>query len=148
MWSSTSTSIRIRSTCFALWQGGATFYGGFILAVAASYFWIQKNNLSFLKIADIMSPSIALGVGVHAHRLLPERLAVTASRRTCRGVSCFRPILPRRTAAMATAQQRGVDHVALHPTQIYSSFKGLVIFTALMLLQPRLKRSRAPCSAC
>jgi phosphatidylglycerol:prolipoprotein diacylglycerol transferase len=47
---------------FALWEGGATFYGGFILAVAASYFWVQKNNIPFLKVADIVAPSTALGL--------------------------------------------------------------------------------------
>ena len=41
---------------------------------------------------------------------------------------------------MAVAQQQGVDHVALHPTQIYSSIKGLVIFSMLMVLQPVLKK--------
>jgi phosphatidylglycerol:prolipoprotein diacylglycerol transferase len=126
---------------FALWQGGATFYGGFILAVAASYFWIQKNNLSFLKIADIMSPSIALG-------LVFTRIGCFLSG-CCYGKPThmpwgvvFPPDSPAGTAAMATAQQLGVDHVALHPTQIYSSIKGLVIFTALMLLQPRLKQKQ------
>ena len=59
---------------FALWQGGATFYGGFILAIAASYWWVHKHKIPFLQIADIMAPSIGLGPRVHAHRLLPLRL--------------------------------------------------------------------------
>ena len=44
---------------------------------------------------------------------------------------------------MAIAQERGVDHVALHPAQLYSSLKGLIIFGALMLLQPRLQKRGA-----
>ena len=127
---------------FALWQGGATFYGGFILAVAASYFWVQKNNIPFLKIADIMAPSIALG-------LVFTRIGCFLSG-CCYGHPTdhawgmvFPPDSPAGAAAIAIAQERGLDHVALHPTQLYSSLKGLVIFSALMLLQPRLQKRGA-----
>ena len=34
---------------FALWQGGATFYGGFILATIASYWWVMKHKIPFLQ---------------------------------------------------------------------------------------------------
>jgi phosphatidylglycerol:prolipoprotein diacylglycerol transferase len=124
---------------FALWQGGATFYGGFILAVAASYWWVQKHKLPFLQIADIMAPSIGLG-------LVFTRIGCFLSG-CCYGKPThmpwgvvFPPNSPAGAAAMAAAQQQGVDHVALHPTQIYSSIKGLVIFIALMALQPVLKK--------
>lgn len=127
---------------FALWQGGATFYGGFILAVAASYFWVIKNNIPFLKIADIMAPSIALG-------LVFTRIGCFLSG-CCYGHPTdlawgmvFPPDSPAGAAAMAIAQQRGVDHVALHPTQLYSSLKGLIIFSTLMLMQPRLQKRGA-----
>jgi phosphatidylglycerol:prolipoprotein diacylglycerol transferase len=125
---------------FALWQGGATFYGGFILAVAASCFWVQKNGLSFLKVADIMAPSIGLG-------LVFTRIGCFLSG-CCFGKPTdmpwgvvFPPDSPAGAAAMAIAQERGVEHVALHPTQIYSSIKGLTIFLVLMALQPRLKKT-------
>lgn len=127
---------------FALWQGGATFYGGFILAVAASYFWVQKNGISFLKMADIMAPSIALG-------LVFTRIGCFLSG-CCYGLPTdqpwgvvFPPDSPAGAAAMAVAQERGVDHVALHPAQLYSSLKGLTIFLALVALQPRLKKEGA-----
>jgi len=124
---------------FALWQGGATFYGGFILAALASYWWVQKNKLSFLQIADIMAPSIALG-------LVFTRIGCFLSG-CCYGKPTtlpwgvvFPPDSPAGSAAMALAQQRGVEHVALHPTQIYSSIKGLTIFIILMAMQPVLKK--------
>lgn len=124
---------------FALWQGGATFYGGFILAVAAAYFWVQKNGIPFLKIADIMAPSIALG-------LVFTRVGCFLSG-CCFGTPTdmpwgvvFPPDSPAGAAAMVTAQELGVDQVALHPAQVYSSIKGLLIFVALMALQPRLKK--------
>jgi phosphatidylglycerol:prolipoprotein diacylglycerol transferase len=55
----------------------------------------------------------------------------------------FPPDSPAGAAAMALANERGVDHVALHPAQLYSSLKGLLIFGTLMVLQPRLKKRGA-----
>jgi phosphatidylglycerol:prolipoprotein diacylglycerol transferase len=122
---------------FALWQGGATFYGGFILAMAASYWWVQRNGISFLTIADVMAPSIALG-------LVFTRIGCFLSG-CCYGKPTdgplglvFPPDSPAGSAAVALAQQLGRDTVALHPAQVYSSLKGLVIFAILMLLQPKL----------
>ena len=47
------------------------------------------------------------------------------------------------TMTMQLAQERGVDHVALDPTQLYSATNGLPIFTLLMLLQPWHKKRGA-----
>jgi phosphatidylglycerol:prolipoprotein diacylglycerol transferase len=128
---------------FALWQGGATFYGGFLLATGAAYWWVHKHKLPFLQVADIVSPSIALG-------LMFTRIGCFLSG-CCYGKPTthswgmiFPPDSPAGAAAAAIAQSRGVDHVALHPTQLYSSvFEGLVIFSLLMLLQPRLEKRGA-----
>jgi phosphatidylglycerol---prolipoprotein diacylglyceryl transferase len=127
---------------FALWQGGATFYGGFLLAMAASYWWVQRHNLSFLTVADVIAPSMALG-------LVFTRVGCLLSG-CCFGKPTdgplglvFPPDSPAGNAAAAIAAERGVDHVALHPTQIYSSFKGLVIFLVLMIAQRHLTRRGA-----
>jgi phosphatidylglycerol:prolipoprotein diacylglycerol transferase len=128
---------------FALWQGGATFYGGFILATLASYVWLQRNKIPFLQMADIMAPSIALG-------LVFTRIGCFLSG-CCYGKPTthswgmiYPPDSPAGAAAAAIAQERGVEHVALHPTQLYSSlFEGLTIFMLLMLLQPRLQKRGA-----
>jgi len=124
---------------FALWQGGATFYGGFLLAMAASYWWVQKNSFSFLQIADVLAPSMALG-------LVFTRIGCLLSG-CCYGKPTelpwglvFPPDCPAGSAAGMTARELGVDHVALHPTQVYSSIKGLLIFVALMTLEPKLKK--------
>ncbi len=124
---------------FALWQGGATFYGGFLLAVGASYWWVQRNGLSFLTVADVVAPSIALG-------LVFTRIGCLMSG-CCYGQPTdgplglvFPPDSPAGSAAAAWAQTTGRDPVALHPTQAYSSLKGLVIFSTMMVLQPRLTK--------
>jgi len=45
---------------FMLWQGGLVFYGGFIGAVLACWWWISRKKLSFWKLGDIAAPFIAL----------------------------------------------------------------------------------------
>lgn len=43
---------------------GLSFYGGLILSFAVCVFVIKRMKLNFLEIADIMSPSLALGYGI------------------------------------------------------------------------------------
>jgi phosphatidylglycerol:prolipoprotein diacylglycerol transferase len=45
----------------ALWQGGATFYGGFVLALAGAIVFLKKKKLRFFLVADACAPSVALG---------------------------------------------------------------------------------------
>jgi phosphatidylglycerol:prolipoprotein diacylglycerol transferase len=46
----------------ALWQGGATFYGGFALAFVGALLYIRRRKLPFFLVADVCAPSIALGM--------------------------------------------------------------------------------------
>ncbi|MBL7100489.1 MAG: prolipoprotein diacylglyceryl transferase [Nanoarchaeota archaeon] len=46
---------------FMLWEGGLTFYGGFIGALIAGFAYSRSKKLKFLKYVDILAPSIALG---------------------------------------------------------------------------------------
>jgi phosphatidylglycerol:prolipoprotein diacylglycerol transferase len=124
---------------FALWQGGATFYGGFLLAMAASFWWVQRHRMSFLTVADVIAPSIALG-------LVFTRVGCLLSG-CCYGKPTsepwglvFPPDSPAGAASALVASQRGLDHVALHPTQAYASLAGLVIFAILMLTEGRHPR--------
>ena len=127
---------------FALWEGGATFYGGFILAVLASYWWLQKNSMSFLQVADIIAPSIALGLVFTRVGCFLSGCCYGKPTDASWGV-VFPPSSPAGSAALAMARERGVDHVALHPAQLYASFAGLVIFSVLMLFQPKLGKRGA-----
>jgi phosphatidylglycerol:prolipoprotein diacylglycerol transferase len=53
---------------FYIWEGGLVFYGGLIggaLAyVVAYYAVIKKHNISTLKLADVIAPCAALGLGL------------------------------------------------------------------------------------
>lgn len=127
---------------FELWQGGATFYGGLILAILVSYWYTYRKGLPFLQVADIMSPSIALGIGI-------TRIGCLMSG-CCYGKVCtlpwavhFPPNSPAGYAAANAARQLGVDQVGLHPTELYSSAYGFIIFALILLLERRLLKRGA-----
>ncbi len=47
---------------FQFWSGGLMIYGGFFGALAAGTFYIKKAHLNFSQIANIIAPSLALGI--------------------------------------------------------------------------------------
>jgi phosphatidylglycerol---prolipoprotein diacylglyceryl transferase len=126
----------------ALWQGGAVFYGGFVLAMVASYWWVHRHRLSFLTVADVVAPSIPLGLIFTRVGCLMSGCCFGKPTTSALGL-VFPPDSPAGAAAAVYARQMGVDHVALHPTQLYASFGGLVIFLIMMALQRGLMRRGA-----
>jgi phosphatidylglycerol:prolipoprotein diacylglycerol transferase len=44
-----------------IWEGGLTFYGGFLMAVAATVGYLRLSRLPVLYWLDIIAPSVALG---------------------------------------------------------------------------------------
>ncbi len=44
--------------------GGLTYYGGLITVIIALVIYTKKKNIKFLKLADLSSPSLALGYGI------------------------------------------------------------------------------------
>ena len=108
----------------AIWQGGATYYGGLILAVAGAIVYLRIKKISFFRVADITAPSIAAGVFV-------TRWGCFLSG-CCFGNPTSCPI----GVVFPAGSPAGHYHagVTIHPTQIYSSLYGLVIFVLLILL--------------
>jgi len=47
-----------------IWEGGMAIYGGIIGAVIAGAVYARKKKLSFLKLADLAAPCIALGQSI------------------------------------------------------------------------------------
>lgn len=108
----------------AIWQGGATFYGGLILAVAGAIVYLRIKKISFFRLADIGAPSIAAGVFVTRWGCFLSGCCFGNATSCPTGV-VFPPGSP------AGHYHAGVP---IHPTQIYSSLYGLVIFVLLILL--------------
>jgi phosphatidylglycerol---prolipoprotein diacylglyceryl transferase len=109
----------------ALWQGGATFYGGFILALAGAFVFLRKKRIPFLLVADVCSPSIALGYGF-------TRIGCFLSG-CCFGRpagSGFGVVFPAHSPAGYLC-----PGVPLQPTQLYASLGGIVIAGLLILIE-------------
>jgi phosphatidylglycerol:prolipoprotein diacylglycerol transferase len=111
----------------ALWQGGATLYGGLILAVAGAAAFLRLKGIPFFRMADICAPSIALGVFF-------TRIGCYLS-----GCCFGRPtecvtglVFPAGSPAGYTFAD-----IPVHPTQLYASLYGLLIFLALLLLEKK-----------
>lgn len=108
----------------ALWQGGATFYGGFLLALTGAIVFLRKKKLSFLLTADACAPAIAIG-------FFFTRIGCFLSG-CCFGHPTDSPlgiVFPPHSPAGYYC-----PGVPVHPTQLYSAVCGLVLAGVLLVL--------------
>ena len=117
----------------ALWEGGATYYGGLVLTIIGALVFLRKKGLSFLKVADICAPSIALGIFL-------TRIGCFLSG-CCFGTPTGCPLGVSFPADSPAGY--AFPGSAVHPAQLYSSFYGIVIFIALILFDRRKSREGA-----
>lgn len=100
----------------AIWQGGMSFFGGFFLALIATYFYAKKKGLSYAQITDIFAPSLALGI------------AIT---RVGGFLSGANPGLP---TELPWAIFDPATGTLTHPTALYHAIANFAIFFALLWL--------------
>lgn len=102
-------------------NGGFVFYGGFIGAILASYYYVKKLRQNYLNWLDCSAPAISLGYII-------GRFACFLAG-CCYGKVCDLP--------WAIKFGEGVEapaHTLLHPTQLYSILiEGLILATLLIL---------------
>ncbi len=106
---------------------GLTLLGGVVLAIAASLLYLWWRRMPILKTADVVIPAFALGIFF-------TRIGCFLNG-CCFGHACSGPlcvVFPPNSPAGAT-----YPGVHIHPTQLYSSAYGLLIFGALMWLDRR-----------
>lgn len=111
----------------ALWQGGATYYGGMLLALFGSWLFTRIKGVSFFLIADIVSPSIAIGIFFTRIGCFLSGCCF-GSPTSCSLGLVFPPDSP------AGHIYSGIH---IHPTQLYSSLYGLLIFILLLLVEKK-----------
>jgi len=113
-----------------IWQGGLVFYGGFIGAVLASWYYCRRHGIDFFRIADIMIPSVALG------HVLGRLGCFTAG--CCHGMPTgsdwFGAIFHDHGTVVARNHLLGTP---IHPTQLYDAAVELSIFVFLILWRGR-----------
>lgn len=126
-------------SAFKPWKGGLVFYGGFIFAAGFSFWYIRRHRLPFWKIADVFGYILPMG-------LFLGRLGCLLNG-CCYGKTTSLPWGVRYSAWQGPWE----DHVKIgwiaksaphslhvHPTQLYESLLGLVIFVVLYFgLYPR-----------
>ena len=117
----------------ALWEGGATYYGGLLLALAGALVYLRRKGLSFLKVADICAPSIALGIFFTRIGCFLSGCCFGSPTECPLGI-VFPPDSPAGYSFPGSA---------VHPAQLYSSFYGIVIFAVLLLYEKRRCRDGA-----
>jgi phosphatidylglycerol:prolipoprotein diacylglycerol transferase len=115
---------------FAFPEGGLTLYGGLLLAVAASWVFCRRRRLSFLRIADVMLPSVALGIGI-------TRIGCFLAG-CCYGLPCDLPWAVHFPAFAPATRHFGA--VGVHPSQLYSSLAGFALFGLLLWWERRSER--------
>jgi len=114
------------SYIFQFWLGGFVFYGGSIGALITTLVFCRLKKISFLRMADFLTPIFSLGYAI-------GRLGCLAAG-CCFGRECQMP--------WAIHFPEGVEapaHVPLHPTQLYASFLELLVFAVVYTLDRRKK---------
>ncbi len=110
-----------------LTSGGLVFYGGAIGGTLTAMFLMWKWKLPFWRTCDLMAPAVPIGIFF-------GRLGCFAAG-CCYGRETNVPW----AAVFRDAATLAPRDVPIHPTQLYASLDGVVLFVALVLLQ-RVKR--------
>ena len=110
---------------FMFWKGGLVFYGGLILGVLISLWYLKRNQMPMWKTADLLAPSIALGQSIGRWGCFFAGCCFGKKTDVAWGVTFTDP---RSSAPL---------EISLHPTQIYLSLNALFIFMLLMWLSKR-----------
>ncbi len=106
------------SIFFARFEG-LSFYGAFFGGALALFFWCRWRKVNFLKLADLLSPYLALGYAF--------------GRIGCFLNGCCYGKVSGVSWAFAIP---AVDGLSRHPVQLYAGLGALLIFAVLKLFRP------------
>jgi phosphatidylglycerol:prolipoprotein diacylglycerol transferase len=107
---------------FKIWEGGLVFSGGIVLVVLVMSWYFKHYNLPYWKTADLWAPGMAIGQAI--------------GRIGCFMAGCCygQPTDVKWCVVFTHPKSLAPLNVCLHPTQLYSSLAGFIIFAVLMLL--------------
>jgi len=109
---------------FYLWEGGLSMMGGILLSLLVCYFYLKAKSIGFKLMADILAPSIALGIALTRVGCFMYGCCYGLPTELSWGVH-----FPVNSAAGSHF------HEAIHPTQLYSSAYGIIIFLILLVIE-------------
>ena len=110
---------------FKFWKGGLVFYGGLILGVLISLWYLKRNQMPMWKTADLLAPSIALGQLIGRWGCFFAGCCYGKKTDVAWGITFTDP------RSLAPLE------ISLHPTQVYLSLNAVFIFIFLMWLSKR-----------
>ena len=105
---------------FRFADGGLVFYGGFLAAVASSALYARAKGIPFLRLADVLAPSIALG-----HAIVRVGCFLNGC---CYGTPVSWGIVIPRLG----------DGIPRHPAQLYEAAAGITILAGLLLYERKV----------
>ena len=110
---------------FFIWDGGLTLYGGILASTATVWYLARKRGIPFLVMADIFSPGVILGIGLTRIGCFLAGCCFGEPTDWACGVTF--PLDAKSTMLFG--------QVPVHPSQLYSSGGGFLIFGLLLLLE-------------
>jgi phosphatidylglycerol:prolipoprotein diacylglycerol transferase len=110
-----------------LWQGGLVFSGGLLAALIILIWYSKRKDYNPLLLGDICSPGVAIGQAI--------------GRIGCFMMGCCygKPTTVAWGVVFTNPRSLARLNIPLHPTQLYSSLSGFVIFVILMILTAKKK---------
>jgi len=120
------------------WNGGLVFYGGVIGAMLTMVWFLRREGLRILPIADILIPSLAIGqffgrLGCLAAGCCWGRVTDLAW-----GLEYpVRTMVYRQHSTGGLLDHAAEHSLAVHPTQLYDSLCGLILFGILIWIRHR-----------
>ncbi|MGI5816905.1 MAG: prolipoprotein diacylglyceryl transferase [Armatimonadota bacterium] len=111
-----------------VWEGGLSFHGGLIGGIVGAWLYIARREVSFLRIADLLAPSIAIGYAV-------TRVGCFLNG-CCHGAPSDLPW----AIALPHIAGSGDPLVPRHPAQLYAALASLAVFGLLLLVRGHLRR--------
>ena len=108
--------------------GGLMFFGGFVSALVVGIIYIRKGKMPILKMLDAAAPAIVLGEGLTRIGCFLNGCCFGKPTHSFLGV-----IFPLQCPAGDTFRRP----IPIHPTQLYSSLAGFILFIVALKLEKK-----------
>jgi phosphatidylglycerol:prolipoprotein diacylglycerol transferase len=114
---------------FAVWEGGLAIHGGLIGGTIAGVWYVRKNHLPVLKMADIIAPSVIIGqaIGRWGNFINQEAHGGPVSETF---ISKFPEFIQK---------QMFIQGQYVHPTFLYESVWNIIVFFILIFSRTKKK---------
>lgn len=112
---------------FKIWEGGLVFSGGLVAVIIMMLLYAKRHELNIWAMSDIWSPAAALGQAI--------------GRIGCFFAGCCygKPTDVPWGVIFTNPNSIATKNIPIHPTQLYSSLSGLIIFIILIILYSKKK---------